>query len=367
MPDHVFVGARPGRARLTIDLDAIVANWRAFDRAGGGAACAAVVKADAYGLGAAPVARALSAAGCSRFFVAHLEEGLALRKALGPGPRIFVLNGALAHEEDDLLAAELIPVLNDPEQIRRWAMLGEGAPAAIHLDTGMNRLGVAPEEWEDAGEAAEGLTLELVMSHLACASEPQNPMNALQRALFVQAATRFPPAPMSLAASAGALLGPEYAFDLIRPGIGLYGGSPFDDATTDLRAVVTLEAPILQVRDAGPGDTVGYGASWRADRPRRIATIAWGYADGYLRSASSRGFGVLAGQACPLVGRVSMDLITLDVTAAGPAAEPGALVELLGPNAPLDAQAQAAQTIPYELLTRLGGRAVRRWIGADPG
>lgn len=367
MSDQVFAGARPGRARLTIDLDAIVANWRAFDRAGAGAVCAAVVKADAYGLGAGPVTRALAGAGCANFFVAHLEEAITVRKALGPGQRIFVLNGALAHEEDDLLAGELIPVLNDPDQIRRWAMLGEGAPAAIHLDTGMNRLGVAPEDWDAAAEAAESINLALVMSHLACASEPQNPMNARQRSAFARAAAGFPPAPLSLAASAGALLGTEFAFDMIRPGIGLYGGSPFDDATTDLRPVVTLEAPILQVRDAGPGDTVGYGASWQADRARRIATIAWGYADGYLRSASSRGFAMLAGQACPVVGRVSMDLVTLDVTAAGPAAQPGALVELLGPSAPLDAQAQAAQTIPYELLTRLGARAVRRWVGSGQG
>jgi alanine racemase len=355
-------GVRPGRARLTIDLDALCENWRAFRHAASGTETAAVVKADGYGLGAARVASALKAAGCETFFVAHVEEGLALRKAIGPGPRVFVLNGVLAHEEDEILAGELIPVLNDLDQMRRWALLGEGAPAALHLDSGMNRLGLSEEDIDEAKDAAEALNLALIMSHLACASDPKSEMNTRQRDRFVQMAAQLPSAPLSLAASAGTLLGHEFHFDLVRPGIGLYGGSPFDDATTDLKPVVTLEAPILQVRDVAAGDSVGYGAAWTAQRKRRLATLAYGYADGFLRSATNRGFGVLDGHACPVVGRVSMDLIVLDVTAAGAAAEPGALVELLGPNAPLDAQAAAAQTIPYELLTNLGPRAARRWI-----
>ena len=199
------------------------------------------------------------------------------------------------------------------------------------------------------------------MSHLACASDPKHPKNAMQLDDFLAAAARLPQAPLSIAASAGALLGPAYGLDMIRPGIGLYGGGPFDDVAVPLQPAAILEAPVLQLRSVGPGDTVGYGATWQADRRRLIATVSLGYADGFVRAGSNRGFAVLGGQICPIVGRVSMDLIAIDVTAAGSAAKVGAWCQMLGPAAPIDAQAQACGTIAYELLTRLGSRLKRTY------
>jgi alanine racemase len=353
----------PGQARLTVRLDALAANWRFFRDQAPGAACAAVVKADGYGLGATPVARRLRDEGCGTFFVAHLGEGVALRADLGAGPEVFVLNGLAPGAAEAFAAHDLRPVLNSLAQIEEWGALAPGRPAALHVDTGMNRLGVPLEEVEQAAEGLQATPLLLVMSHLACASDPKHPKNAMQLADFVQAAAQLPQAPLSIAASAGALLGAEYQLDMIRPGIGLYGGGPFDADPTPLHPVATLEAPIIQVRAIGPGDTLGYGATWQADRRRRIATVALGYADGFLRSGSNRGFAVVGGAVCPIVGRVSMDLIGLDVTGAGPAAEVGAMAQFLGPAAPIDAQAQALDTIPYEILTRLGPRLKRTHVG----
>lgn len=355
IPDH------PGASRIEIRLDALVANWRFFAGQARGVRCAAVVKADAYGIGLAHAVPALAGAGCTDFFTAHRFEAEAARALTVPDVRVFVLNGAMPGEEADLARAGLVPVLNTVGQVERWLERVPGAPVAVHIDTGMNRLGLTPDEAVERAETIALLAPELIVSHLACASDPEHPKNALQRALFVETAARLAPAPLSLAASAGTLLGPDYHFDLVRPGIGLYGGGPFDAAPVPLRPVVRLTAPVIQLRSVGPGDTVGYGATWEADRRKRVAIVALGYADGFLRSGSSRGFAIARGAVLPVLGRVSMDLIALDASQA-PKLEEGELVEFLGPAAPIDAQAQACGTIPYELLTGLSRRAVRTVI-----
>ncbi len=350
------------RARLTVDLDALAQNYAILRKVAEGTEVAGVVKADAYGMGLAPVARRLRAEGCRTFFVAGLDEGLALRSVLGPGPAIHVLDGVIdADEAETCLAGELTPVLNSLAMVEVWTDAGLGAPATVQIDTGMRRLGLAVEDLDPMQDPP--FPLALIMSHLACASDPESPMNGAQAQAFVQAVARLPGAPLSLAASAGTFLGPAFRFDMVRGGIALYGGAPFDAAVVPLAPVATLEAPMLTVFDVGPGDTVGYGATWQADRRRRLATVALGYADGFLRSGSNRGFAAVEGAICPIVGRVSMDLITLDVTEAGRAARPGVMAQFLGPQAPLDAQAAAAGTIGYELLTRLGPRVQRRYDG----
>jgi alanine racemase len=355
--------AYSGQARLSIDLEALATNWAFFAEQAEGATCSAVIKANGYGLGVTRVAQRLAKAGCDTFFVAHVGEAITARAALGDGPVIYVLNGLMAGQCETFHEYKLLPILNDLDQIDHWRTHGLGAPAALHVDTGMNRLGIGEEDIDAAGEALVGVDLSLIMSHLACASDPQHPKNGMQRDAFVAAAARLPPAPLSLAASAGILLEGDFCFDLVRPGIGLYGGGPFDVEHVPLIPVATLEAPILQLRRIGPGDHVGYGATWQADRAKTIATVALGYADGFLRSGSSRGFAILGGAVCPIVGRVSMDLITLDVTAAGKAAKVGAFAQFLGRGAPIDAQAQALETISYEVLTRLGGRFERVYVG----
>ncbi len=348
-------------AVLTVDLGAVAANWRdlvARHRAAGGGAVAGVVKADAYGLGAAPVARALREAGCRHFFVAHLEEGVAVRAAIGPGPVVAVLNGFAPGADGD---AGLTPVLNSLCDLAAHAAAPPAAGAILHLDTGMSRLGLdVAEQAVLAGEPGRlaGLPLLAVMTHLACADEPDHPMNAAQAARFAAAAGRIAPGvPRSLANSSGLFLGPGFASDLARPGCALYGINPTPGRANPMRPVVHLAAPILQVRAIAAGDTVGYGAAWTAARPSRIATVAAGYADGYLRALTGRGaVGILAGRPVPLVGRVSMDLITFDVTDV-PAA-PGDAVALIGaaPGITPDEVAARAGTIGYEILTALGAR-----------
>lgn len=342
-------------ARLRVDHGAIAENWRFFKKLAPGAAAAAVVKADGYGLGAEGAARELAKAGARLFFTATLGEALGVRAALGEGPQILVLNGPSGEDAAHYAGAKLTPVLNSLAQIRIWNARG---PAALHIDTGMNRLGIGPEELGQAAAALKNTTLALVMSHLACASTPAHELNAIQRTRFIDAATLFPKAPLSLAATAGALIGADYHFDLIRPGVGLYGSGGLDADNPKLACAATIEAPILQVRDAEPGESFGYGATFTATKKIRAATVALGYADGYLRALSGRGYGVLAGAKLPILGRVSMDLIILDVTGA-PDAAPGAMVELLGPNVPLDDVAQLAGTASYEILTTFAG-AVRK-------
>ncbi|MGZ8407143.1 MAG: alanine racemase [Caulobacteraceae bacterium] len=350
----------PPLARLTIDLDAVAHNFAALKAEAGSAETAPVVKADGYGLGAIPVARRLTAEGARTFFVARLDEGTALRKALGSSPVIYVFDGCPAGAADRLRAANLRPVLNSLEQI---AAYGEGG-AALHVDTGMNRLGLS---LEDAVALAANpallsrIGLTLVMSHLACAGQPGHPMNAAQLARFQEVRGLFPNAPASLSSSGGIFFGPDYAFDLVRPGISLYGGGPHDDAHASIRPVVTFEAAILQVRGVKTGETIGYGATHTFEALGEVAVVAAGYADGFLRSSAGRGHAWYRGASRRLLGRLSMDLIALDVTDAG--ARAGDVVELIGPHCLIDDVAKATGTASYEVLTRLSTRAERVYLG----
>lgn len=346
-------------ARLTIDLDALAANYAALRQCAPGAETAAVIKADGYGLGAAQVGRRLWTEGARTFFVARLAEGVALRAALEDrAADILVLDGLLASPAE-YQDARLTPVLNSLDQARRW--LASGVPGGVlQVDTGMSRLGVSSEE--AAILAAESLAPTLVMSHLACASEPDHPMNARQLAAFREARALFPAARASLANSAGVFLGPDYHFDLARPGIALYGGASLAGGDpVELRPVACLYAPVLQVREVRVGDAVGYGADWIAQRPSRIAIVAAGYADGVLRAAAPGGYRL--GDGAAVVGRISMDMLAIDVTDT-PAVEAGQDIELFGETASINDLAAAAGTIPYEILTRISSRAERRYLGA---
>ena len=349
----------PFASRLTIDLDALAANYQTLVRQAGGAEVGPVVKADGYGLGAAPVARRLMAEGARRFFVARIAEGVALRAALGPVPVIHVLDGCPEGAAPTLRAETLAPVLNSLAQVAEWRGAG-GGPASLMIDTGLNRLGVT--EAEARGLAESGAGFDLVMSHLACADTPAHPMNPRQRDRFAAAASAFPGARRSLAASDGLFLGPDYAFDLVRTGICLYGGGPEGRPDARIRPVAAFEAPILQVHEIAPGETVGYGAHFTAKRPTTCAVVAAGYADGVLRAAFPKAYGSFAGRRCPVLGRISMDLTVYDVTDCR-GAHPGAMMELIGPDIPVDDAAAAAGTIAYELLTRLGARAERHYLG----
>ncbi len=361
-------------ARLIVDLAAIAANYRLLRDRVAPAECAAVVKADAYGLGAAKVTPALLAAGCRTFFVAHVDEGIAVRKALhhaagsdpaGDEARILVLNGAPRGAEGVLLEHRLGPVLNSLGDVEAWrTVAGAGVPAAaLHVDTGMSRLGLPADELallERRPERLEGVELACVMSHLACADEPDHQLNAAQRGAFQRALAALPRAPASLANSSGVFLGRAYHLDLVRPGIALYGASPVPGRPNPMTQVVRLQGRILQVREIDSGRSVGYGATHRAARAERIATVAVGYADGYLRSLGNIGKGRVAGVLVPVVGRVSMDLITFDITdVPGHQATPGDAIELIGDAYPVDAMAADAGTISYEILTRLGRRFER--------
>ncbi len=343
-----------GTATLTIDLDAVCANWRMLDTMST-AETAAVVKADAYGLGAARVGRALAGAGARTFFAAIAEEGAALREALGPGPVIHVLSGHMAGDADMLGELDLIPVINSIDQLIRHVEALPGRPFALQLDTGMNRLGMEPAEWAAVRDVALEQEPVLIMSHLACADEPDHPMNEAQLRAFREMTADLD-VPRSLANTGGVLLGRAYHFDLTRPGIGIYGGLPLAEAA----AVVTLDIPVIQCRSLSPGETVGYGNSFTATRPTRIATVAAGYADGIHRAMGPRAV-LWAGDApCPVAGRISMDLIGVDITDLD--RDPESL-QLLGPHQGIDDLAEAAGTIGYEILTSLGARYDRRHLG----
>ena len=365
----------PSRAagRLTIDLDALVANWRAMAARAQPAGAAAAVKGDAYGIGIDHAVRALAAAGCGTFFVALPEEGLRVRAA-APAATVYVLGGLIG-DPADYVAADLRPVLNSLPEIEEWAgVRASGVPtaAALHVDTGMNRLGIALETCRAlAGQAglAEGLGIALVMSHLACADTPGHPLNDRQLLAFRDVAAAMPAVPASLANSAGVFLGADYHFDLVRPGIALYGGRAVQGAPHPMRPVVTLEGRILQVRDVPAGETVGYGATETLRRDSRIAIVGVGYADGYIRAAGSTdarpGASAFAGgRRIPLVGRVSMDLLALDVTDL-PEVGRGDWVELLSPDIPISDVAASAGTIDYEYLTGLGRRYARTYVGGE--
>ncbi len=340
-------------AHLTINLHALAQNWQALD-AKTQVETGAVVKADAYGLGAGPVASALAEEGVAKFFVAVAEEGVAVREAVGPGPLVAVFSGHMEGDTDLLRQHDLTPLINSPEQFKRHRQALPDHGFGIQLDSGMNRLGLEPADWAELRHEALALDPLVVMSHLACGDEPEHPMNRQQLNTFKQM-TDGVDAPRSLAATGGTLMGPEFHFDFCRPGIGLYGGMPFAGA----KPVVTVDLPVIQVRDVAVGETVGYGNSWSARRPSKIATVAAGYADG-LHRAIGGGIDTFAGdQPCPVVGRISMDLITVDVTDLP--YKPDRL-RILNGHQTVDDLAEAAGTIGYEILTSLGSRFSRGYV-----
>lgn len=338
---------------LTIDLNALAENWRALD-AKSAPETAAVVKADGYGLGTEPVARTLAKAGARRFFTAVAEEGAAVRAALGPGPMIGVFSGHMPGDTDLIRDNDLTPMLNSVDQVLRHLESLPQQSFGIQLDSGMNRLGMEPAEWAALREPVLQQRPALLMSHLACADEPDHFMNEKQLRSFREMTDGLD-IPRSLAATGGMLLGPDYHFDLCRPGVGLYGGLPFKDAVP----VVHLDLPVIQVRDLEPGESAGYGNAWIAKRPSRIATVAAGYADGLHRAMGNGGLQVFAGDIpCPVVGRVSMDLITVDVTEL---AEVPEALAILNEHQTVDTLADAAGTIGYEILTSAGHRYARTY------
>jgi alanine racemase len=360
--------AESARARLTIDLDALAHNYAVLRREASGAEVAPVVKADGYGLGAGPLARRLWAEGARSFFIARLEEGEALRAALGPGraATIYLLDGMTSGAAPRLAAADLTPVLSSLPQVAAasvWAAaLDRPLAVGLHVDTGMNRQGLTPGEARalaDAPGALRGLDVGLVVSHLGSASDPADRRSGDQLARFQQVRALFPQARASLAASAGVFLGPDYRFDLVRPGVSLYGGGPLERPDGRLRAVATLTAPILDIRSLQAGDRVGYGTSATADRPTRIAVVAAGYADGVIRGARG-GYAWLAGARRSLL-IVNMDMLAVEIGDAE--VQVGQPVELLGANALLDDLAAAAGTVAHEVLVRLSRRAERIYLG----
>lgn len=341
--------------RLTIDLDALARNYAAL-RDMAGCEAAPAIKADGYGVGGLEAGLRLWREGARSFHVARLTEGEALRGALGDREAvIYVLDGPTPGSRDRLLAAALTPVINSLEQAAAW----DGG-AAIHIDTGMNRLGLTLAEASSLSGRPDVL---LVMSHLACAGQPDHPMNAVQLARFREARALFPSAPASLASSGGIFLGRDYAFDQVRPGISLFGGGPHDRPDGRIATVATLEAAILQVRTVPAGETIGYGGAFTAERDLSVAILAAGYADGVPWASHPKGAVWFDGARRRMLGRISMDMIAIDVTGCA-AARPGEMAEIFGPNLPVEDAAAAAGTTCYELLTRLSTRAGRVWLGA---
>lgn len=338
---------------LTIDLSALTANYRTLAAMNAGQT-GAVVKANGYGLGAALVAQTLAKAGARTFFVATAAEGATIRSALGPDHAINVFSGHMEGDTANLRDAHLTPMLNSPEHLNRHIEALPDHPFGLQIDTGMHRLGFQPTDWPTARAYATKATL--LMSHLACSDDPDHPLNATQLARFHQI-TAGTQTPKSLSATGGILLGPAYHFDLTRPGIGLYGGFPFAAA----RPVIRLSLPVIQIRDLAPGETVGYSATYSAKAPRKIATLAAGYADGLVRSLSGNATLWHGSTPCPLAGRVSMDLLTVDVTDC---ATPPEALDIIGPHQTVDQLADAAGTIGYEILTSLRARYNRVIIPA---
>lgn len=380
--DEDFTDFDTAALRATIDLGAIAANWAEMARRSGAARASAVVKADAYGLGIEDVGETLYGAGARDFFVAVPSEGETLRR-FAPEARIFVLSGVWPGAESAFFESDLVPVIASEEQLAFWmaTVLERGDhPCALQVDTGFNRLGLP---FADAMALAEDVSRPasfspvLVMSHLACGDDPANPANRRQLEVFRQVAGAFDGIEASLAASAGVLLGPEYHFDLTRPGIALYGGEALVGQPSPTQPVVTAEARILQIRKARAGDCVSYGASLQLTRDSRLAIASVGYADGYLRSLSGTGVpmrttgaagacGFVAGHRVPVAGRITMDLTIFDVTDIPEGAiATGDYIQLFGPDMPLDEVARAAGTIGYELLTSMGLRYTRRYVGEE--
>jgi len=359
---------------LTVDLDAIVANWRKLEKAAVPAECAAVIKADAYGCGVDPVARALAAAGCKTFFVATVDEARAARAAM-PSATIYALDGIFQNCGDAFAKIDCKPVIGDLNELAEWDVScrrsGWAGGAAIHIDTGMNRLGLTINEAQgivpriNAGD--HGITL--VMSHLACAEALNHPLNAKQLATFREIVSLFTGVPASLSNSSGIFLSPQFQFDLVRPGAALYGINPTPEADNPMQPVVDLKARIVRIRNVERGDSVGYGGTWTARRPTRLAIVSAGYADGYFRAAGSndgtRGAEVVvAGKRCQIAGRVSMDLIAVDITDLEKnAVRRGHMATLIGEGITVDELAHHFGTIGYEVLTSLGPRYARVYKG----
>lgn len=376
-PDANLLAAYPAATGiLTIDLDAIIANWRKLEKTAVPAECAAVVKANAYGCGAEQVARALAKAGCKTFFVATVEEAAVVRAA-APEATVYSLGGFFQQTGDRYAKIDCKPVIGDLNELAEWDVFcrrsGWSGGAAIHIDTGMNRLGLTVSEAQgiipriNAGD--HGITL--VMSHLASAELLNNPANARQLASFREIASLFTGVPASLANSSGVFLGAQFQFEMVRPGCALYGVNPTPEADNPMQPVVDLKARIVQIRNIDRGETVGYGGTWTARRPTRLAIVAAGYADGYFRAASAndgtRGAEVVvAGKRCPIAGRVSMDLIAVDITDLDKnAVRRGHMVTLIGEGITVDEVAHHFGTIGYEVLTSLGRRFVRIYKGGD--
>ena len=364
-------------AVLTIDLVALKDNWRLLSTRAVSAECGAAVKGNAYGLGIEPVARALWEAGCRTYFVARPKEGEELRKYL-PDATIYVLDGLFAGQAEFYAKLNLCPALISIEEAREWAgfgrVYGRKLPCAIHVDTGINRLGFSKPEFDallDDAFLMEGLNVSLLMSHLGCADEPSHPLNARQREAFDAVRAKLPGIPASLANSSGIFLGEGYTHDLVRPGIALYGGNPITGSPNPMRAVAHLEGTVLQVRNVRVGETVGYGATWEASRPTRIAVLGAGYKDGVPRALSSKQMDgpaqvFINGKRCPVIGRISMDMMGADITGLMPhSVVRGTRAEILGPNILIDEAAAWAGTISYELLTRLGSRYARLYSGLE--
>ncbi|WP_174248070.1 alanine racemase [Bradyrhizobium sp. S69] len=381
---------------LTVDLDALIANWRKLEKTAVPAECAGVIKADAYGCGAGPVARALAGAGCKTFFVATLDEARTVREALSseglssqalssqastsegaklPAPAIYVLDGFFQNSGDAYARIDARPVIGDLNELAEWDVFcrrsGWTGGAAIHIDTGMNRLGLTITEAQgivpriNAGD--HGITL--VMSHLACAETLNHPLNGKQLTAFREIASLYSGVPAALSNSSGIFLGAQFQFDMVRPGAALYGVNPTPEADNPMQPVAELKARIVQIRNVERGEGVGYGGTWTARRPTRLALVSAGYADGYFRAASAndgtRGAEVVvAGKRCPIAGRISMDLIAVDITdLPNNAVRRGHMVTLIGEGITVDELAHHFGTIGYEVLTSLGRRYARVYKG----
>jgi alanine racemase len=365
-------GALHAGAVLTIDLEAVRWNYRFLrGKLGARVRCGAVVKADAYGLGARYVAPALYAEGCREFFVAHLDEGLRLRPLL-PESSIYILNGLPSGGEADCADAGLVPVLNSLDQCHAWSVcareLGKALPAVVQVDSGMNRLGMSQREiagWVKGSSQLAGLDIRFVMSHLACADVPSHAANMMQLEKFRHLAEHFPSSPRSLANSSGIFLGRDFHHDVVRPGAALYGINPIPTQVNPMRPAVRLSARVVQVREADEGDHVGYGWDFRTNSAARLATLSIGYADGLLRALGKSGVVYFEGHALPIAGRVSMDSITVDVSnLQSDRLGPGSDVEVIGDHQSVDDLAEAMGTIGYEVLTGLGHRYERNYLGA---
>ena len=348
-----------------INLTALCDNYAMLKAATPGAEAAAVVKCNGYGVGMVPAARALAErARCRTFFVAYPEEGAALREALddiAPTAAIYVFNGPLQDTLPLFGDARLTPVINSIEQAQLWIKKYPGLQCALHFDTGMNRLG-APRSAADQLASIEKLNVGVIMSHLACSYDPSHPLNEEQRTLFAKLAEKWPGAIRSLAASAGALMDGVYHYDMTRLGVALYGASPFDVDEPRLKPVVSLKAPIIQTRELAPGETVGYGATFTATRPARLALAAIGYGDGFPTGGANRAGAMINGERAIIAGRVSMDLISLDITDFKNPVATGDAATFYGTGITLFEAAKSCGAIPYELLTGLGPRVDRRYL-----